>query len=80
MIPTREEFAELVKENYKKSHINCMTAEEIDELFIHPDAIYFIDNGYAHWLYEYNNGDLSEKQFRSYSVVTTEYNIELWFG
>ena len=80
MIPTREEFAELVKEYYRKSHTKCMTEEEIDEIFVHPDAIDMINGGYDHWLYMYNNGELSERQFRSYSTNTTEYNIELYFG
>ena len=57
-----------------------MTEEEIDEIFVHPDAIDMINGGYDHWLYMYNNGELSERQFRSYSTNTTEYNIELYFG
>ncbi len=80
MALTKEEFAVLVKEHYRKSHSTCMTPEEIESVFEHPDTVYIIDGDYKHWCYKMKNDKFSEEKIRSYGVDNTAYNIELLFG
>ena len=74
MMPSREEFTNLVKESY------CRGDKEREEILKDPDAIEMIEYDYAMLSKELEEGVVSEEGVRFYAVNTTAYTIELYFG
>ena len=77
--PSYEEFESLVYQEYMKNR-SGVNKEEAEKTFASDEFKEMIHSEYAHYSREHDAHELSDKQFRSYAVSTTSYNLELCFG